>query len=584
MPLSSLNAPVSGMRTAQRNLAVTAHNISNLNTPGFSRQRVNQVDHFSRSLGSNATTLLQAGLGTDIVSIQQLRDGFLDTSFRNQVGRSHFYGTIHQNGSQIESMMRELLPGGTGTSTISSTRNIWASLQELTTNPHAIDHRVNFISSITTYIDQMNMTFSRMRNQQQALNTEVINTVDRLNELVRTVDRLNHKITSIEVTGQAANDFRDERSLALDEIASIIDVSITFSHRGAAEISTNGVSLLSSNHITYVGLRFTGDGTNLVEPVVGDEVVRGARPLAFDPTFRNARSILRFDRPPKNYESPGLLLGLVTSRGLGEAHHASHILENPHAAGAIPPLDAYALFQWEARRDFNSHIAIIPRTMRHLDTSFNHLTTMINEFLTNREASTDPSTWGFWNDETADLDNATANLITDPNRNMNGIPIFVTRDPELISDAPISANPYTINYTLGNVIINPYLLMPGGYNYLGFHVDSLNIDDTQILQNLLYGWQYTNVSLDGSQEMNVEDLLNYIVIFLATEIKAFEDASFNQDHRLRNIDTARTRIFGVSLEEELSNMMIFQHSFNASARLINVIDSMIDTVVNRMLR
>ena len=584
MPLSSMNAPVSGMRAAQRNLTATAHNISNINTPGFSRQRINQADHFSRNLGSNAITPLQVGLGTDILSIQQLRDTFLDTAFRNQVGRSHFYGSMHQNATQIESMMRELLPGGAGTSTISATRNIWASLQELTTNPHAIDHRVNFISSMQTYLDQMNSTFNRLQNQQQALNTQVINTVERLNHLLRSAENLNRKITGIEVTGQAANDFRDERNLVLEEIASIIDVSITFNHRGAAEISTNGTALVAGGHVNYIGLRFTGNGTNFVEPVVGDGIRPGDRPLAFDPTFSNARSILRFDRTPNDYESPGLLLGLVTSRGLGPAHHASGLLENPYEAGATPPLDAYALFQWTARRDFNSHIAIIPRTMRHLDTSFNHLVTMINEFLTNQNASTDRSTWGFWNDETADLEDATVNLVTDSDRTQTGIPIFVTRNPELIENAPLSTNSYTLNYTLGNVILNPDLLVPGGYNYLGLHSSLLDIDDTSIIQNLLKAWQYTNVSLDDSQEMNVEDLLNYIVTFLATETKALEDAAFNQDHRLRNINTARERVFGVSLEEELSNMMRFQHSFNASARLINIIDSMIDTVVNRMLR
>jgi flagellar hook-associated protein FlgK len=368
----------------------------------------------------------------------------------------------------------------------------------------------------------------------------------------------------------------------MEELSSILDINITFNRIGHAEISTNGISLLSGNQITYIGLRFTGHGTDFVEPVIGHNVGPNSGILAFDPTFRNATSILRFDREPHNYERPGLLLGLVTSRGLGGVHHASQFTENPYETDPnFAPLDAYALFQWQARRDFNANIAIIPRTMRHLDISFNHMVTMINEFITNQNASTDRSTWGFWNDPTADPNDATVNMITDPNRQQTGIPLFVTRDPDLIQNADSSQNSFTLNYTLGNVIINPDLLAPGGYAYLGFSRNSLDIDDTTVIQNLLAAWQYNNVSIDGSLEMNVDNIWNHIITHLATETKALSDASYNQDHRLRNLDTARQASFGVSLDEELSNMMRFQHSFNAAARLVNIIDSMIDTVVNR---
>ncbi|MCL2611105.1 MAG: hypothetical protein FWE02_05450 [Defluviitaleaceae bacterium] len=582
MPIHSLNAPISGMRVAQRNLTVTGHNMANVNTPGFSRQRVNQSDHFYRSMGLTATHRKEIGLGTDILSIQQLRDQFLDQAFRHQIGRANYYNAMWNTSNQIESVMRELLPTASGTSGIQATRNIWNSIQELTTNPRAVDHRVNFVSSARTYLERMTHTFNQLQQQQQVLNNEIKDTVARANELIVIINNMNREISRVEIGGQNANDFRDTRELAMEELSSILDVNITFNRNGHAEISTNGMSLLSGGHITYIGLRFTGNGTNFVEPVIGQDVRPGSPILAYDPTFSNARSILRFDRTPNHYERPALLLGLVTSRGLGSAHHASQTTENPYEAGATPPLDAYALFQWQVRRDFNANVAIIPRTIRHLDVSFNHMVTMINEFITNQNASTDRSTWGFWNDPLANSDDATINMVTDSNRQQTGIPLFVTRDPDLIQNAdPAQVNGFTLNYTLGNVIINPMLLAPGGYAYLGFAMDTLSVDDTTVLQNLLGAWQYNNVSIDGSLEMNVDNLWNHIVTYLATETKALEDASYNQNHRVRNLDTARQRAFGVSLDEELSNMMRFQHSFNASARLVNIIDSMIDTLINR---
>ncbi|MCL1925121.1 MAG: hypothetical protein FWF50_06010 [Defluviitaleaceae bacterium] len=580
MPIHSLNAPVSGMRLAQRALTVTGHNMSNVNTPGFSRQRVNQSDHFYRSMGLTATNRKQVGLGTSVINIQQLRNQFLDQAFRHQVGRAHYYGTMWNTSNQIEAVMRELNP--TGANQVSATRNIWNALQELTTNPHAIDHRVNFVSMARSYLDRTNDTFNRLQQQQQLLNSQIKDTVNRANELVRIIDNMNREIARVEVIGEAANDFRDARALAMEELSSILDVNITFNRHGHAEITTHGASLLQGGHITHIGLRYTGHGTNFVEPVVGHDVRPGSGTLAFDPTFRNAISILRFDRTPNPYERPGLLLGLVTSRGLGSTHHASQGAQNPYETDPnFAPLDAFALFQWQIRNEFNSNIAIIPRTIRHLDVSFNHMVTMLNEFITNQNASTDRSTWGFWNDPAADPDDATINMVTDPNRQQTGIPLFITRDPDLIQNADPSQNGFTLNYTLGNVVINPMLLAPGGYSYLGFGRTTLDIDDTTVLQNLLAAWQYNNVSLDGSLEMNVDNLLNHIISTLATETRALEDASFNQDHRVRRLDTDRQRSFAVSLDEELANMMRFQHSFNASARLINIIDGMIDTVVNR---
>ena len=638
MPIQSIHIPTSGLRTAQRNLAVTGHNMANVSTDGFSRQRVNQATFVYRNMGRAATNTLQIGLGTDILGIQRIRNQFLDLQFRNEIGRANFYERMHLGSTDLEASMRELHRTHSG---IAVTRKMWASLQELSTNPSGIDTRSNFISASLTYINRMDDTHRRMLQQQNVLNNEVKTLVDLANELLQTIEAMNRRIGNAEAFGQAANDFRDTRDLAMDRLAALLDVSFRVDPRsGDVQVTSGGHTLISGGFVEHIGLRFTQPGTNFVEPVIGP--APGDDILSFDPSFENAHSLLNFRRPPGEMDRPGAIMGIIMARGLGLTNHAdaesfmplymavdaggaghwdwdavnNEFVRNSDGAGSHnlvsyepnvntrPPyvsathefiqpgqiqdpdlhivgnngraISERALRYWYDRQYFNNHHTVIPRTMRQLDILFNYTVTMINEFLTNQNAETNPSLWG-------EMGPPTFNLL-----NGNGINIFEILDANFIDNNRVDQTVVDyrtsyrlVQFSLGNVVLNPRLLTPEGYNLIGLSRNEADIDDPHIIMTLLDAWQSRSLSLDGSAPMNVDDFYNTIVTNLATSTARLGSLSETQNYIATDLDGVRHRVFGVSLEEEMTNMILFQHSFNAAARVVNTVDGMIETLVAR---
>lgn len=719
MPLHSIHRANSGLNAAMRNLAVTGHNMANVSTDGFSRQRVNQVDFASQTrwpaaganisgTGRGGVNPMQVGLGTDISSVLRLRNTFLDNHYRAEIGAAHFYDTKRRASHDIEISMGELTNRGSG---VAVTRQLWASLQELSLDPGAIDTRGNFLSGLNSFLNRMNDTHRRLMEQQQVMNGQVKDLVDESNQLLHTINQLNQAIRHAELSGQNANDFRDSRDLASDRLSAILDVDLRINQgNGNLEIITNGHALLAGDQVRHIGLRFTETGGNLVEPVIGDQVRPGGPILGFDPTFRNAFSILRLDTAPRAWDRPGELMGVIMSRGLSQfTNHASQherfprynedgvpfaghpgqnindfmFVRDPNRGGNIShiPLSQVemdrAQAQWEGRRQFNTDHSVLTRTLRHLDQMFNHTVSMINEFLTNQNASSiDPAQWG-----TRYSTNSTGNPTLDLHGNP-GIPIFVQNndgradidarrfpiqqwavtaailnpnaDPALheawMNDPANAANiaadgpwasPYhawidnpaagpnntithipnppsgqpghlagiavgqdipnplpsqpghvagmylpgpvnhnTLNYTLGNVSLNPLLLTPEGYNFIGLQRNAADTSDPHILLNLLSTWHAQLLSLDGQAPKGIDDFYNQMVLELSTQTERLANLAETSSFAIAEIEGQRARSFGVSLDEEMTHMIRFQHSFNSAARVVNVLSEMIDLMIS----
>lgn len=558
--LSSIVNPASGIRAAQAGLFVTGHNMSNVNTPGFTRQQAMQRDFGYLGVGENHFGTMQVGLGTDIHSIRQIRDRFLDSMFRQEIGRANFYETIFRAGTDVELTMGELISPHSGTAV---TRQLWASMQELTLNPSGIDTRSNFVSASISYLNRMDDTQRRLREQQNVLNGEVKQAVSRINQLTNLINDLNSAISSAESSGQRANDFRDVRNNALDELSSLIDIDYSENIRGVVSISSGGHQLLANSIVSNVGLRFTEPGSSFVEPVV----TPATSILPYDPTYSNARSLLNLDRAPREGHRDGILKGLIMSRGLFETTHDSLNRDRPNRNdfydnAVVPPEFDSAGFsnamQTFNRREFNALHTTIPRTLRELDTVFHNVITLINDHLTQ----------GY-----------------DLNGN-SGIPVFQVINPDRPAnpDRPLGpdedpANPRRA-FTLGNVVINPLLLSPQGYNFLGFaQSPTSGRDDAYHLLGLLEAWEAPTITFDGRSDMNLDDLYNHMVTTLSTDTARVRNLRESQLSITSDIDNRRMSASAVSLDEEMTRMIQFQHAFNSASRMVNTIDSMIETLI-----
>src|SRR5690554_4786822 len=106
--LRSFSTGVSGLNAHYNALNTTAHNLANVETKGYVRQQVLHKDSAYNTIGYRGKAVLQVGHGVDIAAVRQVRDVFLDKSYRLENGRQQFYQVQNQATSEIENILGEL--------------------------------------------------------------------------------------------------------------------------------------------------------------------------------------------------------------------------------------------------------------------------------------------------------------------------------------------------------------------------------------------------------------------------------------------------------------------------------------------
>jgi flagellar hook-associated protein 1 FlgK len=92
--------------------------------------------------------------------------------------------------------------------------------------------------------------------------------------------------------------------------------------------------------------------------------------------------------------------------------------------------------------------------------------------------------------------------------------------------------------------------------------------------------RHQNAMVDTNTTFN--DFYTAVISRTGTQGEEAKDRVKNQETLLKNLANLRESISGVNLDEEMSNMVAFQHGYNAAARVISTMDHMLDTIINRM--
>ena len=652
MSMSGLSTAVSGLQAAQLNLYVTGHNMANSRVAGFTRQQVIQSDFRFRTVGRSSHGPSQIGMGTSVDGIRQIRDRFLDIQFRDTVPRAHYFEVRYNAGLELSSIFGEL----EGQYRLHSVlRDLSQALHELNVEPHSLDARGNFLTFAGNFIDKMNNASRAMHEYQLMLNNSIIGKVQRVNQLLTEIDHLNRRITMEELGGSRANDFRDARNNALDELATLIEIQVVEGRHGV-EVFSNGNVMLSGGFINRLGTRFTGPNTNFVEPVF----TSADHTLAFDPTFRNARSLFNYSLfadayTTRNGAEHGSLLGAIVARGLTPANHASYppmtqaevlaafndifalppVMTNPPLTG--PPnnyFDAFNTAYAAFLLDFAAYLAnptltrpvmpdlpalpptaiviidALPPAERAEFDSFMTLHSNSHQMLMGVEHQFFMAEHNRFNMTVGQIPRVQAELDTLVNAIIN---MFNDAFAPLTGDAPFGLGPEgnqpqhvalfvregfrfqnadgTRNsaaeniflagslYTMGNVVINPALLRQGGSSLLALS-RSGDESDNVVLQELIQKWSSEFINFGDGQARSIDGFYRRIVERMAVETQRFGRGLDATVDEILELDNRRLSISGASVDEEMSNMIRFQHAYNAAARVLNTIDSMIDRIIN----
>ncbi|NMA73297.1 MAG: flagellar hook-associated protein FlgK [Bacteroidales bacterium] len=559
--LSSIYLGVSGLNVSQNALNTTAHNLANVDTKGYVRQQVVLKDFGYVRLGENHISPLQKGLGVDFQEVKQVRDFFLDKAYRQEVGRQAFYDAQYKAITELEGLFGEM----EGVSFQETIDGLWVSMQELAKEPDSIVTRASFVQSAVTFIERAEKISYQMKDYQVNLNIQIKDMVNRINSIGDEIKTLNHQIRHHESNGlENANDLRDQRNVLLDELGKLVNITYREDDKGVVTVNVEGTSFVTEDMVFHMDTKRLTNGSNMLTPIW--------------PAHRDA-PVFNFDRIPSLEANTdiGYLKGLILARGDKPANYLDiPVRKSPE--GEDPIADA----EYNAKvEEYN--IKIASSTIMNIQAQFDQLihgiVTTINDILCpNIELA----------DGTIVLDKDKAPICADGET--RGIELFKRK---AIDRYTIVGDDYIFNgedpdnnhslYTIGEIEINPLILQD--YANLNLSNSAGTGDyDKDVVESLLSKWQepFATLTPNNLTYHNFTDYYNALISGIANRGEQLYSNSTNQATMVNSIDNKRMQTTAVSSDEELTNLIKFQHSYNAAARYITVVDQMLEHIIMRL--
>ena len=216
----------SGLFMAQKQIDVTAHNLANANTLGYTRQRF-----VSQSISPvvGAVRLMpmvkgMIGYGVEALSLDQIRDAFLDKQFRKENSDTNYWVTKGENLYFIVDMFNAIGENGFG----NMINTFFNAFSDLETASNDEDRRTIVLNKAKELVAQMHTFHDKLSGMQTELNDQIAVMAHKVNLISSQITDLNKQIFNFELSGQTANDLRDHRNLLIDELSSYVDITVDY--------------------------------------------------------------------------------------------------------------------------------------------------------------------------------------------------------------------------------------------------------------------------------------------------------------------------------------------------------------------
>ncbi|AFV10805.1 flagellar hook protein 1 [Thermacetogenium phaeum DSM 12270] len=477
-----------GLQAQQRALDVTAHNVANANTPGYTRQEAvmaaaDPIPVPSLNMPSGAG---QLGTGVEITAIRRLRDGFIDLQIRNESISLGYWEARQENLNKIEGIFNE--PSESGLQSVFEL--FWQSLEELSKNPESLAARSLVLERAQTLTETFNHLDSRLQELQQDINATVKIKVDEINSLGRQIADLNQQILKIEVMGARANDLRDRRDLLVDQLAKIVPVQVQEDGRGVFTVTLGGCPLV--------------EGAQLNRLAVEND------PGVYDVVWET----------PKGREAA---------------------VDGGYLGGLLDMRDDYIPDLREKLDNLAAEFAIKFNEIHRQGAGVNGDTGM--NFFINKDDNTGDGI-------TAGNIGINEDIVEDPLKLAAAVFVEITDDPKL----------YENKIEISNIW------------YTWDTGDGSNALD-------LAGLKHQTIDGLGT---TFDDYYRSMIGVLGVDAQQAVRMKENQELLVSQLENSRQAVSGVSLDEEMINMIKFQHAYSAASRLITALDEMLEIIINRM--
>ena len=262
---SGVGTALSSLIAQRQALDVSAQNIANANTVGYTRQRLNLTSIASQSVPSMFATTDGVGQGTRSAGTMRLGDVFLDAKVRVASGNAAFLAARAQAHAALETSVGE--PAAPGLSGLLS--DLWAGWADVANGSDRDAARAVLLERGNAVATGLHTLYADARTQWQQARTTTVALVDRVNTAATSVADLNEKILAIENSGGSAHELSDQRDLLVTELASLVGATSRVRENGQVDVLVGGNTLVTGDDASALAV---SGATSFVQATAGEAV------------------------------------------------------------------------------------------------------------------------------------------------------------------------------------------------------------------------------------------------------------------------------------------------------------------------
>lgn len=600
-------------------ISTAGHNISNANTEGYSRQRV-QLKEFDPLYRPELERPERAGMigqGIDVQSINRVRDEMLDQRITAQQNQESYWDTRSKYYTMIEQIYNE----PDEVSVRSNMDKFWESWQELSMNPESQAARQAVVTRGESLTDAIKSKWENLMGVGSLLNSDIDSTVKQVNSYANQIAALNSEIIRSRGMGDNPNDLLDRRDLLVDKLSKL--ANITTDQRDPDEFIVH----LEGKVLVQGGVARNFDLVSLTDN-------NGYEKLVWADTREDA------------FVSGGTLGALIELRDVDIRNEiqslntmtmnfsdlVNDVHRNAYGANNVTGLDFFTqhsfvenvngnfdrdgdgnfdhsyIFRFTGTTTLNPQEQIgFEGVMTFSGPSGNvqvpyHPTDTV-ETVINRINDSNGEVKAYLDrNNNLVLKGTTAQNVENPDfviRHVEDSGFFLTGYSGILSASGADgaydfAHADAVNSLAGAQFAVSPVLNPAGYIEVNnvikndvksvaaaFRDDSGNVNagDARAAVEIA---SIRNTKVMIGHERTLDDYFADSVTNVGLKGEQAENNLKSHMAIMNDLRTMRDSISGVNIDEELSDIIKFQHGYNAAAKFVTIWDSLIDTVINRL--
>lgn len=623
-----------GLMSHQQALHVTGHNISNAENKEYSRQRVviTAADPLYVPSLNRGNQPGNIGQGSVVQSIERIRDSFIDDRIVVEKNNAGYWKVRNEFIYQIETVYNE--PNDQSLRT--RLDELWKAWEELSKYPEERSTREVVREKAINLANDVNYTYNQLYDLRLNANRQIEHRVEQINMYAKDIRDLNERILKAEALGDNPNDLKDRRDALIEKMSEIVDISVGRSDKDETIVYIGGENLVQGEIIRPIQAVMDPNNGGLFKLVWKDTgrdvTVKGGELASL---FDIRDKVIRQNINDINAFAINLsdLTNEVHRDGFSRRNETNidffeHLpisdnvdgnfdLNNDGVYGVN---DVTAIFKVSGNNRIDASAAVgVAGTLTfrannelesNIEIDYHEKDTALTIIKKINDANMGVVAYINHNSQlglkaTAAQDNDRKNFMIrhledsgqflvgftgilkqsgqqgsfDYNR-LDDIKKFLP-SREHITIAP-KFNPASHMAVAESIMQDVDRISAARGKDVGgtgdFNTSNGIGDGSNALR--IANIRHKNAMVDTNTTFN--DFYTAVISRTGTQGEEAKDRVKNQETLLKNLGNLRESVSGINLDEEMSNMVAFQHGYNAAARVITVMDHMLDTIINRM--